>query len=178
MTLLYLIAEETENSGYFIYDVDTDRFTRFRTLTVAGGSYLLYDLPADEELKGMIRGTLEYDGGQVSAYVYRDGALGDFYVVWVAPVGGEAGWYTYDKKEGTLQRHHTATVVGDSVTTPSTTAPEKDVVSNVDEEQNGSFFEKNQQILLIGGIVLAGIVVLVLLFVMITSLSGRKKGKH
>ena len=178
MTLLYLIAEEAENSGYFIYAVDTDRFTRFRTLMVAGGSYLLYDLPADEELKGMIRGTLEYDGGQVSAYVYRDGALSDFFVVWAAPVGGEAGWYTYDKKEGTLQRHHTTTVVGNSDTTPSTTTPEKDVVSNVDEEKDASFFEKNQQILLIGGIVLAGIVLLVLLFVMITTLSGRNKGKH
>ena len=178
MTLLYLIAEEDKDSGYFIYDVEADRFSRFRDLTVVGGTYLLYDLPADQELSGMIRSTLDYVEGQVSAYVYRNISLSDFYVVWAAPMGGQAGWYTYDKREGTIQRHHTATVVGDAVTTPSSTTPDKEVGGEVDEEQSGSFFEENQQILLIGGIVLAGIVLLVLLFVMISSLSGRGKGKH
>ena len=177
MTLLYLIAEETKDSGYFIYDVEADRFSRFRDLTVVGGTYLLYDLPADQELSGMIRSTLDYVEGQVSAYVYRNISLSDFYVVWAAPMGGQAGWYTYDKREGTLQRHHTATVVGDAITTPSTTTPDKEVGGEVDEEQSGSFFEENQQILLIGGIVLAGIVLLVLLFVMLSA-GGRRKGKH
>lgn len=177
MTLLYLVSEDKTADGFYIYDADTDGFVRFCTLSVAGGTYLLYDLPADTELSGMVRGTLEYADGQVDAYLYRDTALSDFYVVWAAPMEGEAGWYTYDKKEGTLQRHHTATIVGDTVTTP-TTAPDADVDGDTDQPPKGSFFEENKKILLIGGIVLAGIVVLVLLFVMITSVSGRKKGKH
>ena len=176
MTLLYLVGEDKTQDGFFIYDVEEDTFTRFRTLTVGGGTYLLYDLPA-EELKGMTRSVLDYEGGQVSAYIHRDGTLKDFCVVWAAPVGGEAGWYTYDKKEGTLQRYHTVAVEVDSATKPSVTTPDKPVDGEVNE-QGGSFFEKNQQILLIGGIVIAGIVVLVLLFVMISSLSGRRKGKH
>ena len=177
MTLLYLVSEDKTEDGFFIYDVEEDTFTRFRTLTVGGGTYLLYDLPADKELKNLMRSVLDYEGGQVSAYIHRDGALKDFSVVWAAPVGGEAGWYTYDKKEGTLQRYHTATVEGDAVTSPSATTPDKPVGGEADE-QGGSFFEKNQQVLLIGGIAIAGIVVLVLLFVMISSLSGRRKGKH
>lgn len=178
MTLLYLVSEDKTADGFYIYDETADSFVRFRALTIGGGAYLLYDLPADKELSGMIRGTLEYEGGQVSAYLYRDVALSDFYVVWAAPMAGEAGWYTYDKAEGTLQRHHTATAVGDTVTTPSTTTPDKDVDGQVEkDDQIGSFFEEHKQILLISGIVLAGIVVMVLLFVLLSA-GGRKKGKH
>lgn len=176
MTLLYLVSEDKTQDGFFIYDVEEDTFTRFRTLTVGGGTYLLYDPPVDKVLKNLTRGVLDYEGGQVSAYIHRDGALNDFCVVWAAPVGGEAGWYTYDKKEGTLQRYHVV-VVEDTTTTPSATTPDKPVDGEVNE-QGGSFFEKNQQILLIGGIVVAGIVVLVLLLVMISSLGGRRKSKH
>ncbi|MBQ7088194.1 MAG: cadherin-like beta sandwich domain-containing protein [Clostridia bacterium] len=177
MTLLYLVSEDKTEDGFFIYDVEEDTFTRFRTLTVGGGTYLLYDPPADKGLKNLMRSVLDYEGGQVSAYIHRDGALKDFCVVWAAPMGGEAGWYTYDKKEGTLQRYHTTAVEGDAVTSPSAT-PEQDTVGNVSEEPKDSFFEKNKQIFAIGGIAVAGLVVLVLLFLMIVSAVGNKKGKH
>ena len=179
MTLLYLVSEDKEDDGFYIYDVAADTFTRFRTLSVAGGSYLLYDLPAGKAPAGTAQGILAYDGGEVSAFVYEDATLSDYYVVWASPVGGEAGWYTYDKKEGTLQRYHTVTVpedTDDTVTTPTddTATPSKKDEPTV---SMGEFFHSNQKILLIGGIVLAGIVVIILLFVMLSA-GGRKKGKH
>lgn len=179
MTLLYLVSEDKTGDGFYIYDQAADTFVRFRSLSVTGGTYLLYDLPAGKTLAGTVQGILAYDGGEVSALVYEDETLSDYYVLWAAPAGGEAGWYTYDKKEGTLQRYHTVNAEGgiDTPTTPS----DKDVVTPpVKDEPTfsmGDFFQNNQKILLIGGIVLAGIVVIILLFVMLSA-GGRKKGKH
>lgn len=180
MTLLYLVGENGEGDGFYIYDAVDDVFTRFRPFTVAGGNYLLYDLPTDKKLSGMVWGTLEYEGGSVSAYTYHDPALSDFYVVWAAPAEGEARWYTYDKAENTLQRYYSATILNNADTT-TTQKADVDADGKVEKKPKdgiASFFANHQKILLIGGIAIAGIVVIVLLFVMISSLSGRKKGKH
>lgn len=183
MTLLYLVGDDGEGDGFYIYDAAEDTFTPFYTLTVAGGTYLLYDLPADKTLNGMVWGTLDYAGGAVSAYVYHDPSLSDFYVVWAARGGGETGWYTYDKAEGTLQRYYTAAIV-DNDGTATTQPPDADVDADgkADNGKKGNtlaaFFADNRQIFLIGGIAVAGIAVIVLLVVMISSLGGHKKGKH
>ena len=181
MTLLYLVGEDGEGDGFYIYDAEEDTFTLFRLFTVEGGNYLLYDLPTDKKLNGLVWGTLEYEGGSVSAYVYHDPALSDFYVVWASPAEGEAKWYTYDKAEGTFQRYYSATILNndDDSTTESTAVQADNKVDN--SKKSGSitaFFAKNRKILLIGGIAIAGVVVIILLVVMLSSLSGRNKGKH
>ncbi len=182
MTLLYLTAEDKEDDGFYIYDADTDSFTRFRSLSVAGGTYLLYDLPVGNAPAGTVADLLAYEGGSVQAYLYQDVALSDFVLVWAAPVGGEAGWYTYDKKEGTLQRCP-ITESDDSVTTPSTT-PSLDTITDPAHDKTPErmnlldWIGSNATILLIGGIAIAALVVIILLIVMISSMGGRKKGKH
>lgn len=185
MVLLYLTSANKANDGFYIYDAANDAFTRYRPFTVAGGTYLLYNLPADKTLSGMVRGSLDYDGGQVTAYLYRDTALSDFCVVWAAPTDGEAGWYTYDKAEGTFQRHHTATIVGDTVTTPSTTSPTKpteDKTAQVNKgDAVGNFFAENQTVLLIGGGVLLAVILLIVLVIALSSGRGKRtkrKRKH
>ena len=174
MTLLYLVSEDKTDDGFYIYHAEEDSFIRYRALTIQGRDYLLYNLPAGKTLGGMVQGTLAYDGGEISAFLYEDEALSDYYVVWAAPVGGETGWYTYDKQEGTLQRYHVATV---APTQPD--APTVDVDGDADTAPHkaGSFLEEYRQILLIGGVVLAGIVVIVLLVVLFAG-GSRKKGKH
>lgn len=181
MTLLYLVGEDGEGDGFYIYDTVDDTFTLFRPFQTAGGSYLLYDLPADSALHGLVWGTLDYEGGSVSAYVYNDPSLSDFCVIRAAPIGGEIGWYTYDKAEGTLQRYYTVTVAEDGDATTTQKADE-DVSGTAHDEKEGggiaAFLADNQKILLIGGIAIAGVVVIILLFVLLSSLNGRGKGKH
>lgn len=178
MTLLYLTSEEKTEDGFYIYDAEADTFTKFRLLQVTGGGWLLYDLPDGAAPAKAVRGTLTYEGGTVSAYTYEDGALADFYILWAAPVGGEAGWYTYDKKEGTLQRYHTAPV-GGGITAPTTTKPGKtEAKDKVDVAATGGFFETYRQPLLIGIIAVTGVAVLVIVVLLIASMGGRKKGKH
>ena len=181
MTLLYLVGEDGEGDGFYIYDTDKDTFTPFRLFEVAGGSYLLYDLPTDKKLNGLVWGTLEYEGGSVSAYVYHDPALSDFYVVWASPADGEAKWYTYDKAEGTFQRYYSATILNNdgNATTESTAVQADNKVDNSKKKGNiTAFFANNQKILLIGGIAIAGVVVIILLVVMLASMSSRNNGKH
>lgn len=181
MVLLYLTSANGENDGFYIYDAEEDTFTRYRPLQLGGGTYLLYDLPADQELKGMIRGMLDYEGGSVSAYVYSDPALSDFCVVWASSLRGEGGWYTYDRVEGTLQRHHSSTVVGDPVNA-TTTKPSKPVSGNVDEitkADDAPFYLQNQVLLIIGGVILVCLIVLVLIIRAMSKSGGKhKRRKH
>lgn len=184
MTLLYLTSAEKVDDGFYIYDVEADTFTRYRRLSVAGREYLIFDLPADSSAPAGTTGTtLIYGDTYVSAYTYEDAALADFYIVWAAPLNGEAGWYTYDKKEGTLQRY-CATPMDNDVTAPTkkptkttarttgTTAPTKAKVSI------GSFFKNNSRIWIYGGIAIGGILVIVFAVILLISLSHRGKGKH
>ena len=103
-------------------------------------------------------------------------------ILWAAPTEGEAGWYTYDKKEGTLQRYHATPSESEGVvTTP--TAPQKPT-ANADGEAEekealtlGAFFGTYRQPLLIALVVVAGIAVVIIVILMVSA-GGRKKGKH
>ena len=177
MTLLYLTSEDKTEDGFYIYDAEADSFTKFRLLNVAGGGWLLYDLPDGAAPAKAVRGTLAYEGGTVEAYVYEDAALKDFCILWAAPDGGEAGWYTYDCKEGTLQRYHAAPV-GEGVTAPTTQQkPDKDTKDSAADATAGRFFETYRRPLLIGLVAAAGIAVVIIVILMVSA-GGRKKGKH
>lgn len=183
MTLLYLVSEDKQADGFYIYDAAADSFAKFRMLNVADRDWLLYDLPSGKAFAGTVIGTLVYDGGTVSVFAYEDAALSDFCILWAAPMDGEAGWYTYDKKEGTLQRHHTAPIGGEGTTTPSSTqkpdtTPDEDT-DKPDKEafSMGAFLENYRKPILIGIIALCGVAVVVILILVIAG-GGRKKGKH
>lgn len=183
MTLLYLVSEDGQGDGFFIYDSQQDSLTPFRALSVGGGSYLLFDLPVGAAAPaGTAMGTLTYDGGTISAFVYEDVALQDFYILQAALVGGDVGWYTYDAAEKTIQRYHATPNGGGEIPLPSATTkpttPTREQEEDNDAFSFGEFFENNQKILIIGLVVLAGVVVVVLLVVLIASMSRPRRGKH
>ncbi len=189
MTLLYLVGEDKADNDFYIYSAQTNTLTRYRRMNVENNAYLLYDLPADQPAPaGATKGKLAYGNHYVTAYVYEDAALNDFYVVWAAPVGGEAGWYTYDKKEETLQRYH-ATPGGVNVTAPTstnptkTTRPSKATTAHVAAGKNGGFSLSNllkepRNLIMFGGVTLVGLVVLIVIILLIVSIGRNKKGKH
>lgn len=177
MTLLYLVSDEKTEDGFYIYDADADSFAKFRLLNAAANGYLLYDLPSGKAPAGTIIGTVTYEGGTISAFVYEDAALKDFCIVWAAPADGEAAWYTYDCKEGTLQRYHTTPHSENIPVTTPTAKPEKDNEDKEEKATVGNFFETYRQPLLVGVVVVAGIAILVVIL-LLASAGGRKKGKH
>ena len=195
MTLLYLTGTDRADNGFYIYDKEADLFTRYRPLDTAGSSYLLYDLPANSTAPvGTAKGEMVYTNHYVSAYVYEDAALSDFYIVWAAPAGGEAGWYTYDKKENTLQRYHATPAGGEGIILPNhddqkpaqTTIAKKPAATKAANTQGvgekiRSFFKNIKQprnLLLLGGIALIVIALLVTIILLIISSGRRKNGKH
>ena len=179
VTLLYLVGKDAEDNGFYLYDAQTDTFAIFRPFFPTNQEYLLYDLPDNKTLNGMTKGMLNYDGGQVTAYVYEDDSRSSYCVVWAALAGEDPDWYTYDKKERTLQRYHSTAAEGDASADQTDNSAVNGQVSNP-KKDNGiaAFFKNNQQILIIGGVAIAGIVVIILLVVLLSSLGKHGKGKH
>ena len=178
LTLLYLIGEEEEDKGFYIYDVEEDSFARYRPLAVKQGDYLLYDLPSGQAPYGTIANLLEYEGGTVTAYFYRDTALGDFCVVWAAPLEGVADWYTYDRREGTLQRYHVPTMQESVTTTQAPTTTTNRTTSIQKPSTSDGFLQNYRQPLLIGFVAIAVIAAVTIIVVLILSANGRKNSKH
>ena len=173
MTLLYLVSEEKIEDGFYIYDADKGSLTRYRNLQVDKHSWLLHDLPAGDAPVGTVKGTLSYDGGTVGAYVYEDAALSDFYVVWAAPVDGDAAWYVYDKKEGTLQRYYATPAEPNDVVT----IPQKPTEEDKDDVKVAADTDSNSNPLLFAGIG-AGVMLVLVILVAILASGGKRKGKH
>ena len=188
MTLLYLVGEDKVDDDFYIYNAQTNTLTRYRQMNVENNAYVLYDLPADQPAPaGVSKGSLAYGNHFVTAYVYEDAALSDFYIVWAAPVGGEAGWYTYDKKEETLQRYHATP--GGNVTAPTTsTKPQKTTRPNqttaaVAADKSGGFslsalLKEPRNLIVFGGIAVMGLIVLIVIILLIKAIGRNKKGKH
>lgn len=106
MLLLYLTNSVSEESAFYIYDPAADTFARFREIKVAGGAYVLLDLPESETAPlGTVVGNLTVGEESVTAYLYEDAGLSDFAIVWVATPNGDLGLYTYDRTEESLQRY-------------------------------------------------------------------------
>ena len=187
MTLLYLTSATQTDNGLYIYLKEEDSFQRYRPMDVQAEGYLIYDLPTDQPApNGVVAGTMLYDNHYVNVYVYEDPALSDFCIVWAVPAEGEAGWYTYDKKEETLQRYHAtpaeieeenassttkkSTRITAKTTTAKTTAAKKTI-------SLGALLADNRRVLLIGGIAIGCVMAATLLLILILSLS-RRRGKH
>lgn len=195
MILLYLTGTNQADNDFYIYDVATDSFSRYRRMNVENNVYMLYDLPEDQSAPaGVVKGNLAYTNHFVTAYVYEDAALSDFYIVWAAPLGGEAGWYTYDKKEETLQRYHATPSSDVGVIAPTAgkhPAPTKTTAKadqKKEETKDGGFsltalLGEPRQVLLIGGFALVGVAIVTAIILLILSAKKRKnrkyrKGKH
>ena len=190
MILLYLTGASQADNDFYIYNIATDSFSRYRRMRVENREYMLYDLPKDQPAPaGVVKGQLAYTNHFVTAYVYEDAALSDFYIVWAAPLDGEAGWYTYDKKEKTLQRYHATPnsdvgVIGpitDKRPTPTKTTAKNDP-KKTDAEDSGfslaALLGEPRQVLLIGGFALVGVAIVTAIILLILSAKKRKNRKY
>lgn len=184
MTLLYLVGDDKADEGFYIYDADADLLTRYRPLDTTVSHYLIYNPPADQPAPaGTTLGKMPYTNHYVGAYVYEDAALKDFYILWAAPIGGEADWYTYDKKEGTLQRYHATPGSGEQVILPTNTQShvtnaKKDDTKNEKKFSFGSLFSKYDKVIFFVAIGLGSVLVLGLIIILLIAVSKRNRGKH
>ena len=177
MVLLYLTDTSTKKSAFFIYDAAAGDFTPFRQLTVAGGTYVLHQLPPSENVPlGTVLGSITHEDSTVSAYVYEDATLADYAILWVTAPDGYTGLYTYDRTDGSLQRYHLVTPPAeDTLTDPQ---PEPDP-----EPKPGafaSFILANQRVILLVAAACAALALLIAVaFVVIRlGVGGRSKGRH
>ena len=184
MTLLYLVGEDKADEGFYIYDTDADLLTRYRPLDTTVNHYLIYNPPADRPAPaGTTLGKMPYTNHYVGAYVYEDAALKDFYILWAAPMGGEADWYTYDKKEGTLQRYHATPGSGEQVVLPTNTQKPATTqkAKDTDSEKKfsfGSLFSEYANVIFFVLIGLGGLLVLGLVVILLIAAGKRNRGKH
>ncbi len=176
MLLLYLTNTTTEESAFYIYDPVVDSFARFREIKVAGGAYVLLDLPNSETAPlGTVVGNLTVGEETVTAYVYEEPDLADFAIVWVTTPEGDLGLYTYDRTEGSLQRYH------------ATPQPEPDTTPVVDPEPEPepvgflAFILANKNVILIvtaAAAALALLIAAVILGIRGLDMAPRSKGRH
>ncbi len=151
MLLLYLVSSVTDDKGFFIYNEAEDTFVPFRQIQVDKQAYVLHSMPADMTApQGTVTGTLELDGITAEAYLYTDSELADYALLYVTAPNGNAGLYTYDKAESTLQRYHE---------TPASVPTQPAVV---EEEDNAfmTFLANNRTQLLTIAAVLGGVALL------------------
>ena len=107
---LYLIGEG--NSGLYLYKPATDTFEPLCVLSSSAQFIILSvntitegDFTFDTENVFSLS-TVNVNGNEVPAYIYKDEKLSDFAVVCAQNSAGEMGYYTYDISEGTLQRYN------------------------------------------------------------------------
>lgn len=177
LTLLYLMEQEGDGAGFYLYDAATDTFIPYQTLTVSKAVYSVHDLPADVTAPaGTMAGTFTFEGLEVTAYRYEDEALKDYAILYVTTPEGETGLYTFDSAEKTFQRY-----IAPVIPQPEATAPDTPADTGEETSSNAvlDFFTKYQTVLLVGAAAVAGMGLLILaILLLMRAFSGSKKGKH
>ncbi len=178
LTLLYLMEQEGDGAGFYLYDAATDTFAPYRKLTVNKAVYSVHNLPDNLTAPaGTITGTFTYKAVQVSAFVYEDEALKDYAILYVTTPEGETGLYTFDSVERTFQRY-----VAPTVTPPEASTPDTPVDTEEEQKPNGilKFFEEYRTVLLVGAAALGGMALLILAIILLLRVcsGGKRKGKH
>ncbi len=173
MVLLYLESTVDGKKAFYIYDEESGEFATFRPFRVKGGNYVLLDMPAEQDAPtGTAAGTLEYEGGSVSAFMYHDEALTDYAIVYATSLEGNTGLYVYDRTDGSLQRYHEV-----PQPEPMPVEPEPEVPANAFV----AFVTDYREVLLIGAAVLGGVALLIgaiALLVTVIRRGKRAKCKH
>ena len=136
------------------YDPQTQEFGEPASFTQGGHTYYLLKLPAGTEItEGYRKKELTLNGNKVEALVSDTKGYEDFYYIY-AMTDGEGSMYSFDQKEGSLQR------VVELQATQEETQPEKAVV------RQESFFNKKTFMI---GACAAGVIIIVLLILLIIS---------
>lgn len=172
MVLLYLENTVTGDKAFYIYNEESGEFATFRPFEVKGGSYVLLDMPADLDApEGAAAGTLEYEGGSVSAFLYHDEALTDFAIVYATNPEGTTGLYVYDRTDGSLQRYHEPAQPEPTpvVPEPEPEEPDNPVITFVTDYRN---------LLLVGAAILGGLALVIgAIALLVTTIRRNNGGK-
>ncbi len=165
VTLVYLVGEQSDSGNFYLYDEATGTFSRFRPLTVSGGSYILRELPVDMIAPaGTISGSYTFGDNELGVYRFEDVELADVLLVYATSPVGKTGLYCYDTTDGSMQLYREITVAAD-------------VPLDSDEPTKDNFFasflKQNRKIILLCAAALGGLA-LAVAAVLLISLTVRK----
>lgn len=108
VVLIYLTTPNTEvKNTLAVYEPQSGNIYQFAKVEMGNGYYIILNPPADAEVSEQYAASTVEIGeyGAMPAYGNQEPSLSDFYLVYAINNTGNAGWYQYDKTEGTLQRY-------------------------------------------------------------------------
>ena len=100
------LVDENEANYWYLYDEQKGAFLPYIELHAKNNRFILLDLPTQELWpKDVTKTVLEIDGRNVDVLEFFDSNTSNMYLVYVAGINGNSGFYQYDKLEGTFQRY-------------------------------------------------------------------------
>ncbi len=121
LKMLYL--NDGETNCFYIYDSENISFTKYRTITVKGASYVLVDKPRNTAVpEGFTSTEVRINETDVPAWQASGEEFKDFYLIYVSSESGNLGFYLYDSAEDTIERY----VDFGSLSEPAVTEPQKE----------------------------------------------------
>lgn len=155
---LYALRSEADGSILFLtYDEQSKQFLPPRTIVQNQSTYYLLDVPDTVKVpEGYQKKTIRINNFDVEAIVPVDSKNQDFAYV-RAMVNGEAGYYSYDMKQGTFQR-----------------APEFEALlkDSVKKSENTGMSKTMLIAIIAGGVVILGLIIAIIL------VAARKRRKR
>lgn len=104
LNLVYLTDEAGAGGAFYILDAAGNIYP-YRTVSAAA-SYILMQPDSSVQIPaGYAACQLAIGDQTVSAWQQEDGSNPDFYLLYALGVDGKAGFYFYDKAEGSMQRY-------------------------------------------------------------------------
>jgi|GEM_PF-213117 len=116
---LLCLMDEGGNKAWYIYDDIEDTFTLYKEYTANDARYVILPKPIEIAVPDGYKPTTLTIGEEdeaVSYEAYTDGASDDIYLIYAMNVNGDAGFYFYDKLEGSFMRFDAATRLMASLT--------------------------------------------------------------
>lgn len=102
VTLFYLTDQQGKNGALYLYDENADSFSK-PVFLQSNVTLLSLDFGNDVTIpEGFNQTTIAINDTDIVAYQNSDNT--DFYLIYGMNAAGEKGWYSYDEKEGSLQR--------------------------------------------------------------------------
>ncbi len=120
LTLVYLTNPTDQTSAFYIYNTEADKFYPFCPLAVAGGSYILLEMPADQAAPtGTVAGKKTFGSIERDVFLFEDTALGDIALVYASSPAGKTALYIYDETDGSMQLYRAISLPADTKPEPA-----------------------------------------------------------
>lgn len=140
-----------------------------KTFLQSAYRYLL--IPVTEEIKipeGYEKTSIFLDGITITAYLNTKETNSDFLLLYLQKEGSQAGFYTYDKQEKTLQRYS-------NQRSSQTVSGSIDVIAQPNESEMVESYEKSTSVFVIVIVVLSGVCILLALGLITTYIRYQKR---